>query len=420
MNSTESDTGFQMKFLKMIKCPISYKIIKDPVMLIPSGKIYDRKSIENWLKRNQTDPILNTRLQFTQLIPIKLLSDIIMLFEKSVPEHIMNSLNNDVSLDDRIRSIELNNTSKEGMTNETIDQFLKKMDEIKENIKNENYKDEENKYKLKIDKLEKEIYELKKKMSNCNCSNKNSDCNNIGQFSNSMKLTMNNLCKLKNEESQIEVAKILMKRFNYKGALEYIDRSLYNNPNDVDAYICKSKCYLNLFKYKEAQSNCKLAKDLEEYEKNNMFAQEIIKLESDIQRLSELYTILNSKNLDVCTKELTKLDLSNMKIGDDGINIITSCCTNFIKLNYLNLSNNNITDEGINNFSKCDFLSNLTEINFDNNYITDIGVSFFINCGFLKKLTFISLLNCIANRITTYNFFNNNKSFFPSLSSVNI
>jgi hypothetical protein len=49
-------------------CPISSKLIEDPVILVESGQTYDRKSIETWLKDHDTDPLSGEKLTNKQLI----------------------------------------------------------------------------------------------------------------------------------------------------------------------------------------------------------------------------------------------------------------------------------------------------------------------------------------------------------------
>ncbi len=46
MEKNEVFIDFQIKFLEMIQCPISLEAFEDPVILIPTGIIYNRKAIE--------------------------------------------------------------------------------------------------------------------------------------------------------------------------------------------------------------------------------------------------------------------------------------------------------------------------------------------------------------------------------------
>lgn len=48
-------------------CPITGEYMKDPV-ITPDGNTYERKAIEEWLLKNETDPITNNKLTHNQLI----------------------------------------------------------------------------------------------------------------------------------------------------------------------------------------------------------------------------------------------------------------------------------------------------------------------------------------------------------------
>jgi len=49
-------------------CPISQSLMSDPVLTC-DGQMYDRKSIEEWLKNNNTSPVTNLVLENKNLIP---------------------------------------------------------------------------------------------------------------------------------------------------------------------------------------------------------------------------------------------------------------------------------------------------------------------------------------------------------------
>eukprot|EP00899_Mesostigma_viride_P007649 jgi/Mesvir1/16886/Mv15767-RA.3 len=52
-------------------CPISYDLMRDPVMLVETGQIYERDAIERWFARgNTTDPLTNARVVDTKLAPV--------------------------------------------------------------------------------------------------------------------------------------------------------------------------------------------------------------------------------------------------------------------------------------------------------------------------------------------------------------
>jgi Leucine-rich repeat (LRR) protein len=83
-------------------------------------------------------------------------------------------------------------------------------------------------------------------------------------------------------------------------------------------------------------------------------------MKSKLDDLNTTFKYLIEMNIRAEKENITELDLSYKKIGDDMIKIL-SLCTNLKNLTYLNLSNNNISDKGMEYFSKCDFLKNLTE-----------------------------------------------------------
>ena len=58
-------------------CPISYKLMEEPIIVTQSGWTYERTEIEHWIKKNGTDP--NTRQECTvnDLIPNRTLRDAI-------------------------------------------------------------------------------------------------------------------------------------------------------------------------------------------------------------------------------------------------------------------------------------------------------------------------------------------------------
>ena len=62
-------------------CPISYKLMLDPVILLQTGQSYDRASIEEWLKRGNTnDPTTGTQLKTTAMTTNWALRDVIRLW----------------------------------------------------------------------------------------------------------------------------------------------------------------------------------------------------------------------------------------------------------------------------------------------------------------------------------------------------
>lgn len=125
MNANNYNLDFQHKFLELIQCPISLETIKDPIMLVPTGQIYDRKSIESWLERKKTCPITNTKLTYFQLIPVKILSDIINLFLNILPDYIKMNLVKQENLSKRIQELESMNMDKGEKINEICEEFFK-------------------------------------------------------------------------------------------------------------------------------------------------------------------------------------------------------------------------------------------------------------------------------------------------------
>eukprot|EP00899_Mesostigma_viride_P007658 jgi/Mesvir1/16894/Mv15771-RA.2 len=52
-------------------CPISYDLMRDPVILVETGQTYERDAIEQWFARgNNTDPLTNARVIDTKLVPV--------------------------------------------------------------------------------------------------------------------------------------------------------------------------------------------------------------------------------------------------------------------------------------------------------------------------------------------------------------
>jgi hypothetical protein len=60
---------YDEKPLKNLCCPISSKLMKHPVIVVESGKTYDKESIEDWFKNHDTDPLTKEKLKSKQFIP---------------------------------------------------------------------------------------------------------------------------------------------------------------------------------------------------------------------------------------------------------------------------------------------------------------------------------------------------------------
>ena len=63
--------GFEAEaeFPREYFCPISNQLMKDPVILEEDGQIYERKSIEKWLKNRMNSPVSGRVLSSTTLTP---------------------------------------------------------------------------------------------------------------------------------------------------------------------------------------------------------------------------------------------------------------------------------------------------------------------------------------------------------------
>ena len=59
----------------LLQCAISFELMKDPVVT-PSGHLYDRKKIEQWIHSNHTDPSTRKSLRRSQLVSVRGLKDI--------------------------------------------------------------------------------------------------------------------------------------------------------------------------------------------------------------------------------------------------------------------------------------------------------------------------------------------------------
>lgn len=66
LNNNDNDTTDD-NFVETLKCPISFKIMKDPV-ITPNGITYDRESITDWLNKSKICPITKNPLNKNDLI----------------------------------------------------------------------------------------------------------------------------------------------------------------------------------------------------------------------------------------------------------------------------------------------------------------------------------------------------------------
>jgi len=58
-------------------CPISMRLMKDPVVVVETGQIYDRESIERWFENSNLDPLTGQSVKNTALTPVHSLRSII-------------------------------------------------------------------------------------------------------------------------------------------------------------------------------------------------------------------------------------------------------------------------------------------------------------------------------------------------------
>eukprot|EP01023_Acetabularia_acetabulum_P013202 TRINITY_DN1630_c1_g3_i9.p1 TRINITY_DN1630_c1_g3~~TRINITY_DN1630_c1_g3_i9.p1 ORF type:complete len:339 (-),score=39.39 TRINITY_DN1630_c1_g3_i9:363-1379(-) len=54
-------------------CPITEDLMKEPVVLMDTGQVYERSAIQKWLARNNRDPITNVVLQSKQVVTVHIL-----------------------------------------------------------------------------------------------------------------------------------------------------------------------------------------------------------------------------------------------------------------------------------------------------------------------------------------------------------
>ena len=57
--------NFQARFV----CPITQDVMEDPVLVAQTGNTYERRAVEEWFARSNTDPLTNAELEDATLIP---------------------------------------------------------------------------------------------------------------------------------------------------------------------------------------------------------------------------------------------------------------------------------------------------------------------------------------------------------------
>eukprot|EP01083_Nonionella_stella_P129292 392305_1 len=63
-------------------CPISYEIMKDPVILSVSGQTYERKAIEGYIKSEHQDPITLQKAELKHIVPNRILKIVIQNWQR--------------------------------------------------------------------------------------------------------------------------------------------------------------------------------------------------------------------------------------------------------------------------------------------------------------------------------------------------
>jgi hypothetical protein len=73
--------GLPMELIKQFECPITYEIMRDPV-IDPEGNSYERLAIEHHLKKNGTSPITRRTLRGEELVENRALKSAIDAVKK--------------------------------------------------------------------------------------------------------------------------------------------------------------------------------------------------------------------------------------------------------------------------------------------------------------------------------------------------
>lgn len=68
---------------QLMKCPIGYEIMKDPV-IAQDGITYERANIERWLRRNSSSPITRQNIELSTLIPNIIVKQLIEQIKRQV------------------------------------------------------------------------------------------------------------------------------------------------------------------------------------------------------------------------------------------------------------------------------------------------------------------------------------------------
>merc|ERR1711879_495963 len=58
-------------------CPISYEIFVDPVIVTVSGQTYERKAIEEYIRKDHQDPITLQKAEMKHIVPNRIMKIIV-------------------------------------------------------------------------------------------------------------------------------------------------------------------------------------------------------------------------------------------------------------------------------------------------------------------------------------------------------
>merc|ERR1712113_143375 len=58
-------------------CPISYELFEDPVIVTVSGQTYERKAIEEYIRKEQQDPITLQKAEMKHIVPNRIMKIIV-------------------------------------------------------------------------------------------------------------------------------------------------------------------------------------------------------------------------------------------------------------------------------------------------------------------------------------------------------
>jgi hypothetical protein len=69
-NNESEQASKQLEQVQLrLECPIRHEIMEDPVILAATGQTYEREAIEEWLEKNNTDPLTRKPLESKMIIP---------------------------------------------------------------------------------------------------------------------------------------------------------------------------------------------------------------------------------------------------------------------------------------------------------------------------------------------------------------